>query len=112
VPAGNLPAVDDARRQLLVDRLALVRRHRDTVVEAVARGEVTLDDLLAQARTNGDLGHIKTVTVLQAVPGVGKVAARRLLAELGVDPGLGLGHLSTLQADALRALARPTPAHG
>jgi hypothetical protein len=58
---------------------------RGEVLEALRDGRTDLAGVLARAATDEHVGRIRVLKVVEAVPGMGKVACRRLLAGLGVD---------------------------
>lgn len=102
VQPADAPATRDASsRQDLRQRASAVRDRREWVVSAVAGEEMSFLEVCRLACRDGDVGHIKIVTLLQAVPGVGKVRARRALAEVGVGETRPLGSVSPAELDAL-----------
>ena len=60
------------------------RLRRAEIVAGVTAGSISLAEVLA-GRSDPLTGPIKVVVVAQAVPGVGKVAARRVLSTHGLD---------------------------
>lgn len=48
-------------------------------------GSMTLPDLLEQGARDEIVGKMKVVSVLESLPGVGKVKARRLMEEIGIS---------------------------
>lgn len=48
-------------------------------------GSITLRELLDQASRDEVVGKMKVVAVLESLPGVGKVKARRLMEEIGIS---------------------------
>ena len=48
-------------------------------------GSLTLKELLDQAERDEIVGKMKIVSVLESLPGVGKVKARRLMDEVGIS---------------------------
>ena len=47
-------------------------------------GSLTLSDLLDQAEASDTVGKMKVLAVLESLPGVGKVRARRAMEEIGI----------------------------
>lgn len=47
-------------------------------------GSLTLKELLAQADHNDTIGKMKVLAVLESLPGVGKVRARRAMDDIGI----------------------------
>ena len=48
-------------------------------------GSLTLAELLEQADRDEIVGKMKVLSVLEALPGIGKVKARRLMEEVGIS---------------------------
>ena len=48
-------------------------------------GSVTLEELLSQADHDDIVGKMKVLSVLESLPGLGKVKARRLMDEVGIS---------------------------
>ena len=48
-------------------------------------GSLTLKELIDQAERDEVVGKMKVVAVLESLPGLGKVKARRLMEEVGIS---------------------------
>jgi ribosomal protein S13 len=48
-------------------------------------GSVTLKELLDQGQNNEVIGKMKVLAVLESLPGLGKVKARRVMDEVGIS---------------------------
>ena len=48
-------------------------------------GSLTFKELLDQAERDEVVAKMKVVTVLESLPGLGKVKARRLMEEIGIS---------------------------
>ncbi|HEX9530444.1 MAG TPA: histidine phosphatase family protein [Acidimicrobiales bacterium] len=80
-----------------------------SVVDGVRNGTVDLDGALGRQ----ELAGIKAVKIIEALPGVGKVKARRAMSKAGIGDRQRLGQLGPDQIDALRAaLGHGEGAHG
>ena len=64
-------------------------------------GALTLAELLAQAESDETVGKMKVLSVLESLPGLGKVKARRLMAAVGIAESRRLQGLGTKQRAAL-----------
>lgn len=64
-------------------------------------GSVTLEELFSQSAGDDIVGKMKVVSVLESLPGVGKVKARRLMEEAGVPDTRRVQGLGTNQREAL-----------
>lgn len=71
-----------------------IRSAGEAIVASVRSGEVDLDAAHAQADEPGHTGKVFAVKVYEALPGIGKVKARRELEALGLDEGVALGDVS------------------
>ncbi|MGC8513720.1 MAG: integration host factor, actinobacterial type [Acidimicrobiales bacterium] len=78
------PTLTPEQRQAALEKAAQARRARAELKEKLKMGSVTVADLLARASTDEIAGKMKVLSVLESLPGLGKVKARRVLEELGV----------------------------
>jgi len=72
----------------VVERLARASQSvlaRPEVKEQLKSGELTLAELFRQGDADEMLGKLKVVSMLESLPGVGKVRARRLMEELEIS---------------------------
>ena len=53
--------------------------------EKLKLGSLSLDELLARADGDETVGKMKVVSVLESLPGLGKVKARRLMDTVGIS---------------------------
>jgi hypothetical protein len=74
-----------------VDRTAALewasraRRSRDDLLDALRSGAVDLVGALDRAASDDLVGRIHVVCAVETLPGWGKVASRRALADVGID---------------------------
>ncbi|MDA8317858.1 MAG: integration host factor, actinobacterial type [Actinomycetota bacterium] len=100
------PALTAEQRQAALEKAAQVRRQRAEVKERLKMGALTLAELLDQAESDETVGKMKVVSVLESLPGLGKVKARRLMATVGIAESRRLQGLGTKQrADLLEQTA-------
>jgi hypothetical protein len=78
------PALSPEARQAALVKAAEARRARAELKERLKMGSITLREVLDQGDTNEVVGKTKMLTVLESLPGLGKVKARRLLDEIGI----------------------------
>ncbi|HXQ19118.1 MAG TPA: integration host factor, actinobacterial type [Acidimicrobiales bacterium] len=101
------PALTAEQRQAALQKAAKVRRERADVKEKLKLGSLTLAELLKQAEHDETVGKMKVVSVLESLPGLGKVKARRLMETVGISESRRLQGLGAKQrADLLRTTAR------
>jgi transposase len=71
------PLTEEQRRQAL-EKAAIARRKRAELKEELKAGRTTLADLLERT-TDEIVGKMKVSTVLESLPGVGRVRAKKIM---------------------------------
>ncbi|MCL4423797.1 MAG: integration host factor [Actinobacteria bacterium] len=97
------PVLTPEQRQQALAKAAQARRQRAEVKEKLKMGRMTLQALLAEADKDETLGKMKVLSVLESLPGLGKVKARRLMETVGISESRRLQGLGTNQREALVA---------
>jgi ribosomal protein S13 len=64
-------------------------------------GSLTLSELLARSAADDHIGKMKVLAVIEALPGVGKVKARRTMEEIGIADTRRVRGLGDQQRKAL-----------
>ena len=101
------PALTPEQRQAALQKAAKVRRERAEVKEKLKMGRLTLTELLKMAEKDETVGKMKVLSVLESLPGLGKVKARRLMETVGISESRRLQGLGAKQrADLLKETAR------
>ncbi|MCD9623188.1 integration host factor, actinobacterial type [Rhabdothermincola salaria] len=95
------PALSDEQRQAALVKAAEARRARAELKERLKMGSITLPELLAEADRDDMVAGIKVLAVLESLPGVGKVTARRTMDEIGIADTRRLRGLGAQQRKAL-----------
>jgi hypothetical protein len=95
------PALTPEQRQAALQKAAAARRQRAELKEKLKMGSTTLRELLDSAERDDVIGKMKVVSVLESLPGVGKVKARRYMQELEISDTRRVRGLGTQQRDAL-----------
>ena len=75
-------------------KAAEVRSQRDQLKGGIGSGETLLGEVLGRADAEEGFGGIKLLSLMDCVPGLGKVRGRRLLGDLGWAETMKLGELS------------------
>lgn len=102
VPAMPLPpSLSPDQRQAALAKAAEARRLRAELKEKLKMGATSLPELFSLAGTDEIVGKMKVLSVLESLPGVGKVRARRLMDEIGISETRRLRGLGTQQRTAL-----------
>lgn len=104
VPAMPLPPqLSDEQRKQALAKAAAVRRQRAELKDRLKIGDMSLSEALDKAATDDIVGGTKVLAVLESLPRVGKVTARRLMAELEISETRRLRGLGVKQREALLA---------
>ncbi len=99
------PRLSDEARRAALQKAVEVRRQRSEVRVRLKDGSLSLDDLLD--RVDDDMvGKMKALVVIESLPGVGKVKARRLMADIGIAESRRLRGLGDQQRAKLLSAIR------
>jgi hypothetical protein len=102
------PSLTPEQRQAALAKAAAVRRQRAELKDHLKSGRLDLKQLLDRAASDETVGKMKVLAALEALPGTGKVKARRLMETVGVSDGRRLQGLGAKQREALlEAAERP-----
>ncbi|MEO1064990.1 MAG: integration host factor, actinobacterial type [Actinomycetota bacterium] len=97
------PQLSPEQRQAALAKAAEARRARAELKERLKLGSISLSEVLDQAATDELVGKTKVLAVLESLPGVGKVRARRTMDEIGIAEGRRLRGLGDNQREKLLA---------
>lgn len=101
-----LPHLDDEARRRALEKAAHARRVRAHMKQQLKGGEIDLAEVLRRAGDDETIGKTKVSEVLESMPRVGKVRARRLMERLDISPSRRLRGLGANQrGKLLRAFA-------
>ena len=78
------PSLTPEQRAAALAKAAEARRARAVVTERLKMGSITFRQLLLDAESDEMVGGIKVLAILESIPGVGKVKARRTMDEIGI----------------------------
>jgi hypothetical protein len=95
------PQLSPEQRQAALQKAAAARRLRAELKDKLKMGTLTLQELLEQAGRDEAVGKMKVVSVLESLPGLGKVKARRLMEEVGISEARRLQGLGDNQRKKL-----------
>ncbi|MGH9296662.1 MAG: integration host factor, actinobacterial type, partial [Acidimicrobiales bacterium] len=79
------PSLSPEQRKAALAKAAVVRRARAELKDHLKSGRVSLKDLLNRAASDETVGKMKVLSALEALPGTGKVKARRLMEQVGIS---------------------------
>ena len=88
---------DTARRKALAARV-----ERAELKHEFGQGNITFDEVLTLAGSSEAVARLKTLELLESLPGVGRVTATKALEDLGISVNRRLGGLGVKQRRALK----------
>jgi transposase len=99
-----LPPLTPEQRAAALEKAAAARRERAEVKNRLKHSGASLVDVLREGQTNEVVGKMKVSAVLEALPGVGKVRARKIMEDVGISEsrrvrGLGANQLAALERE-------------
>jgi hypothetical protein len=95
------PELSPDQRQAALAKAGEARRLRAELKDKLKMGSTSLPELFDMASTDETVGKMKVLTVLESLPGLGKVKARRLMDELGISESRRIRGLGGQQREAL-----------
>lgn len=95
------PSLSPEQRQAALEKAAAARRQRAEVKDKLKAGSMNLKEVLDLSDRDEIIGKLKTITVLESLPGLGKVRARRAMEELDISENRRLRGLGSKQREAL-----------
>ena len=98
---ANPPSLTKEQRDAALKKAGEVRAARAELKEKLKMGSVTLADVLKGADSDDVIGKLKVLSLLESLPGVGKVKARRLMEEIGISESRRVKGLGPQQRQAL-----------
>lgn len=81
-----LPQLDDEARRQALAKAAEARRVRAELKQQLKAGEIDFREVLRRADADEIVGKTKVAAVLEAMPRLGKVRARKLMERLDISP--------------------------
>lgn len=101
------PELTPEQREAALKKAAEARRIRSEIKARLKMGVLKFDALLDEADNNPTVAKIKVLAVLESMPGVGKVGARRMLDDVGIAESRRLSGLGPQQRQALLEIFPP-----
>lgn len=95
------PQLTPEQRSDALKKAAEARKQRAEIKEKLKLGSVTLAELLEKAPNDELVGKMKVATVLESLPGIGKVRSKKIMDSVGVKETRRLQGLGAKQKQAL-----------
>ena len=96
-----LPPLTPEQRAAALEKAANARRVRAELKDKLKHSALTLREILDLGETDEVVGKLKVVALLEAMPGVGKVRAARIMEQLDISPSRRVRGLGVKQRTAL-----------
>ena len=98
-----LPELTPQERAAALEKAAQARRERAAVKNRLKMPRGSLGQVIAEGKDNPVIGKMKVSALLEAMPGIGRVRASQIMAEVGISEsrrvrGLGINQTSALVA--------------
>ncbi|CAN5643496.1 integration host factor, actinobacterial type [soil metagenome] len=97
------PTLTPEQRAAALEKAGQARRARAELKERLKMGSISLAEVLKQGETDELVGKTKVLAVLESLPGVGKVKARRTMEEIGIADTRRVRGLGAQQRESLLA---------
>ncbi|XBH22859.1 integration host factor, actinobacterial type [Jonesiaceae bacterium BS-20] len=96
-----LPELTPEQRAAALEKAAQARRIRADVKNQLKNGDLVLSQVIKKGATEEAIGKLKVVSLLESLPGVGKVKARAIMTEVGIAESRRVRGLGPHQSAAL-----------
>jgi len=101
------PSLSPEQRAAALEKAARIRKERAAFKHQLKDGSLTLAAALELAETNEALAKMRVLTLLESLPALGKVKARRILDLVGIAESRRVQGLGTHQrVELLRVTQR------
>ncbi len=100
------PSLTPEQRAAALEKAAKARKERAEIKDHLKTGRVTLKELLEKAEKDEIVGKMKVLAVLESLPGIGKVKARRLMEQIGISEARRLQGLGSNQKEQVLQLTQ------
>jgi hypothetical protein len=97
-----LPQLSEEQRRQALEKAAEARKRRAEVKAKLKGGALGLSECLERAEADEILGKMKVSAMLEALPGVGKVRAQKVMEELNISGSRRLRGLGDKQKQSLK----------
>jgi UDP:flavonoid glycosyltransferase YjiC (YdhE family) len=96
-----LPPLTPEQRAAALEKAAQARRSRAELKAKLKNSSTSLAEVLDAGEADEVIGKMKVSALLEAMPGVGKVRAQRIMERLGISPSRRVRGLGDNQRRAL-----------
>ncbi len=96
-----LPPLTPEQRAAALEKAAAARRERAAIKNRLKYSSGSLSDVIDHGKVDPVIGKMKVTELLEAMPGVGRVRARAIMAEVGIAESRRVRGLGANQSAAL-----------
>ncbi|GAA1855868.1 integration host factor, actinobacterial type [Myceligenerans crystallogenes] len=96
-----LPPLTPEQRAAALEKAAEARRVRAEIKNKLKYSQGSLKDVIEKGKTDDVVGKLKVVSLLESMPGVGKVKAKAIMEEIGIAETRRVRGLGPHQSAAL-----------
>ena len=101
------PSLTPEQRAAALEKAARVRKERSAIKRELKEGTLSLTAALDRASSSEAIAKMRVLTLLESLPSLGKVKARRLLDQVGIAESRRVQGLGANQrAELLRVTKR------
>ena len=97
------PKLTDEQRKAALAKAAEARRVRAEVKELLKTGSLRISELFKRADEDDLIAGLKVESLIAAMPGTGKIKAKRLMESIGIAENRRIRGLGANQREALIA---------
>jgi hypothetical protein len=97
------PKLTDEQRKAALEKAARARRVRAEVKELLKTGSMTVQQLFERADRDELVAGLKVESLIAAMPGTGKIKAKRMMESMGIAENRRIRGLGGRQREALIA---------
>jgi hypothetical protein len=94
-----LPKLSLEEKQKALEKAQLVRSQRAQIRQRLKDNKITLDEILAD--NDGVISRMRVTYLLESLPRIGKVKAKKIMNDIGIDETRRIQGLGTRQKKAL-----------
>jgi len=96
-----LPPLTPDQRAAALEKAAKARKERAEIKNRLKHATTTLPEILKEGQTDDVIGKMKVSALLESMPGVGKVSAKKIMDRLGIAESRRVRGLGANQRTAL-----------
>lgn len=96
-----LPPLTPEQRAAALEKAAAARRERAAVKNRLKYSSGSLAEVIEEGKSDPVVGKMKVTELLESMPGVGRVRARAIMAEVGIAESRRVRGLGSNQIAAL-----------